>query len=240
MSEDDWQDRQALLHANDKHKFVMDLGDGQVIDASQRGSILRFVNHSCGPNAETQKWSIQGKRRIGFPNSDTIEMLWKVTFNYCYVRYDEKALDCLCEHPNCVRTLGTKHGESDEKGESSKSEGRPQMGGSGDGGGYADLAPPGRCRERRKVHYPNHQQRRPPQCERPRGRGGESPIPQAQSAVGVPTPDSRAGPGGSGGNRGGGVGRERDRGVRAREPSEHDQGPHRGPPRRTKRLLTTQ
>lgn len=43
----------------------MDLGDGEVIDASQKGSILRFVNHSCGPNAETQKWTIQGRQRIG-------------------------------------------------------------------------------------------------------------------------------------------------------------------------------
>ncbi|CAN0366734.1 unnamed protein product, partial [Hapterophycus canaliculatus] len=32
----------------------------------------------------------------------------QVTFNYCYVRYDEEARDCLCEHPDCVRTLGTK------------------------------------------------------------------------------------------------------------------------------------
>lgn len=39
----------------------------------------------------------------------------KVTFNYCYVRYDEEARECLCGHPNCVRTLGTKRGEVDEK-----------------------------------------------------------------------------------------------------------------------------
>lgn len=64
---------QALLHANEKHKFVMDLGEGEVIDASERGSILRFVNHSCGPNAETQKWTIQGKRRIGLFATETIE-----------------------------------------------------------------------------------------------------------------------------------------------------------------------
>ncbi|CAN0272425.1 unnamed protein product, partial [Hapterophycus canaliculatus] len=73
MSEDDWQERQARLHGNEKHKFVMDLGDGEVIDASRKGSILRFVNHSCGPNAETQKWSIQGKRRIGLFATEPIE-----------------------------------------------------------------------------------------------------------------------------------------------------------------------
>lgn len=51
----------------------MDLGDGEVIDASQCGSILRFVNHSCGPNAETQKWTIQDKQRIGLFAKDYIE-----------------------------------------------------------------------------------------------------------------------------------------------------------------------
>ncbi|CAM9885198.1 unnamed protein product, partial [Ectocarpus fasciculatus] len=73
MSEDQWQERQALLHADEKHKFVMDLGESEVIDASQKGSILRFVNHSCGPNAETQKWMIQGKRRIGLFATEAIE-----------------------------------------------------------------------------------------------------------------------------------------------------------------------
>lgn len=59
------QQSQASLGDDAKHKFVMDLGDGEVIDASQKGSILRFVNHSCGPNAETQKWLVHGRRRIG-------------------------------------------------------------------------------------------------------------------------------------------------------------------------------
>lgn len=63
---------QALLGDSEKHKYVMDLGEGEVIDARQKGSILRFVNHSCGPNAETQKWTIQGKRRIGLFTKDDI------------------------------------------------------------------------------------------------------------------------------------------------------------------------
>ncbi|CAN0475832.1 unnamed protein product, partial [Laminaria digitata] len=66
--------QQAALGESDKHKYVMDLGAGEVIDASQRGSILRFVNHSCGPNAETQKWTVQGKRRIGlFSKTDIVK-----------------------------------------------------------------------------------------------------------------------------------------------------------------------
>lgn len=70
---------QALLGDSQKHKYVMDLGEGEVIDASRKGSILRFVNHSCGPNAETQKWTVQGRRRIGLFAKDDItkgEEVW--------------------------------------------------------------------------------------------------------------------------------------------------------------------
>lgn len=64
---------QSLRGDEHKHKFVMDLGEGEVLDASQKGSILRFVNHSCGPNAETQKWTVQGRRRIGLFAKDDIQ-----------------------------------------------------------------------------------------------------------------------------------------------------------------------
>lgn len=33
-----------------------------------------------------------------------------MTFDYCYVRYDEEARECLCGHPLCVKTLGTGRG----------------------------------------------------------------------------------------------------------------------------------
>lgn len=62
----------ANLGDSQRHKYVMDLGEGSVIDASRKGTILRFVNHSCGPNAETQKWTIQGRRRIGLFAKDDI------------------------------------------------------------------------------------------------------------------------------------------------------------------------
>ena len=33
----------------------------QVIDACRKGNKARFINHSCAPNCETQKWVVKGE-----------------------------------------------------------------------------------------------------------------------------------------------------------------------------------
>lgn len=37
----------------------------RVIDAGPKGNSSRFMNHSCRPNCETQKWTVNGDVRIG-------------------------------------------------------------------------------------------------------------------------------------------------------------------------------
>ncbi len=37
------------------HHYFMALNADQIIDATRKGSISRFINHSCDPNSETQK-----------------------------------------------------------------------------------------------------------------------------------------------------------------------------------------
>lgn len=39
------------------HHYFMALNADQIIDATRKGSISRFINHSCDPNSETQKVS---------------------------------------------------------------------------------------------------------------------------------------------------------------------------------------
>ena len=40
-----------------KHFYFMALNADEVIDATNKGNISRFINHSCDPNCETQKVS---------------------------------------------------------------------------------------------------------------------------------------------------------------------------------------
>ena len=38
-----------------KHYYFMALNADEIIDATKKGNISRFINHSCDPNCETQK-----------------------------------------------------------------------------------------------------------------------------------------------------------------------------------------
>ena len=44
----------------------------RIIDAGPRGNYSRFMNHSCQPNCETQKWNVNGDIRIGLFAIDDI------------------------------------------------------------------------------------------------------------------------------------------------------------------------
>lgn len=37
----------------------------RIIDAGPKGNYSRFMNHSCNPNCETQKWTVNGDVRVG-------------------------------------------------------------------------------------------------------------------------------------------------------------------------------
>jgi SET domain-containing protein len=44
--------------------FVHDVC-ARIIDAGPKGNLSRFMNHSCQPNCETQKWNVNGDVRVG-------------------------------------------------------------------------------------------------------------------------------------------------------------------------------
>ena len=53
-----------------------------IIDAYPKGNQSRFMNHSCDPNCDTQKWTVNGEIRVGlFANRD-IEAGSDLVFNY--------------------------------------------------------------------------------------------------------------------------------------------------------------
>ena len=43
--------------------YLMYFDQNMIIDAT-RGSIARFVNHSCEPNCRMEKWTVAGKPRM--------------------------------------------------------------------------------------------------------------------------------------------------------------------------------
>lgn len=89
-----------------KHHYFMALRSDEIIDATIKGNMTRFINHSCEPNCETQKWTVNGELRIGFFTKNHLEAGEEVTFDYQFQRYGKKAQKCYCEAPSCRGYIG--------------------------------------------------------------------------------------------------------------------------------------
>ncbi|KAL6448906.1 hypothetical protein ACFW04_000569 [Cataglyphis niger] len=109
--------RRAKDYSKDKnrHYYFMALKSDQIIDATMKGNVSRFINHSCDPNAETQKWTVNGELRIGFFNKKFIAAGEEITFDYHFQRYGKEAQKCYCEAPNCRGWIGDTPEEEKEK-----------------------------------------------------------------------------------------------------------------------------
>lgn len=55
-----------------------------------QGALGRFINHSCDPNCETQKWVVQGELAIGLFATKAIKAGTELTFDYNFERYGDK------------------------------------------------------------------------------------------------------------------------------------------------------
>ncbi|XP_076236867.1 SET domain containing 2 [Calliopsis andreniformis] len=109
--------RRAKEYSKDKNKhyYFMALKSDQIIDATMKGNVSRFINHSCDPNSETQKWTVNGELRIGFFNKKFIAAGEEITFDYHFQRYGKEAQKCYCEAPNCRGWIGDTPEEEKEK-----------------------------------------------------------------------------------------------------------------------------
>lgn len=96
------------------HHYFMALRNDCIIDATIRGNISRFINHSCDPNAETQKWTVNGELRVGFFSRRTIYPDQEITFDYKFRRYGKEAQKCYCDAANCRGWIGEEPDSEDE------------------------------------------------------------------------------------------------------------------------------
>ncbi|KAE9603949.1 putative histone-lysine N-methyltransferase chromatin remodeling SET family [Lupinus albus] len=90
-----------------RHFYFMTLNGSEVIDASAKGNLGRFINHSCDPNCRTEKWMVNGEICIGLFASKDIKQDEEVTFDYNYVRvFGAAAKKCYCGSLHCRGYIG--------------------------------------------------------------------------------------------------------------------------------------
>ncbi|WLF79477.1 histone methyltransferase set2 [Lodderomyces elongisporus] len=91
-----------------KHFYFMMLKNDAFIDATEKGSLARFVNHSCSPNAFVDKWVVADRLRMGIFAKRDIMAGEEITFDYNVDRYGAQSQPCYCGEPNCLKFMGGK------------------------------------------------------------------------------------------------------------------------------------
>lgn len=70
------------LRLLDQCYYLMSFDNKMIIDAT-RGTIARFVNHSCEPNCEMIKWTVGGEPRMAlFAGSRGVTTGDELTYDY--------------------------------------------------------------------------------------------------------------------------------------------------------------
>ncbi|KAF2839028.1 SET domain-containing protein [Patellaria atrata CBS 101060] len=99
--------RMRTEYKNNPHYYLMTLDKGFVIDGTV-GSMARFVNHSCEPNCEMQKWIVNGEPRMGlFAGNRGIMTGEELTYDYNFDPFSDKNVQvCRCGAQSCRGFLG--------------------------------------------------------------------------------------------------------------------------------------
>jgi len=109
VSEQTFKDRMTSIYKNDVHHYCLKLDGGSVIDGHRMGGEARFVNHSCEPNCEMQKWSVNGLFRMALFALRKIQHDEELCYDYNFSLFnpDEGQL-CKCKSLKCRGVIGGK------------------------------------------------------------------------------------------------------------------------------------
>ncbi|CAI6333867.1 unnamed protein product [Periconia digitata] len=91
-----------------KHFYFMSLTKGEFVDATKKGNLGRFCNHSCNPNCFVDKWVVGDKLRMGIFAERIVKAGEELVFNYNVDRYGADPQPCYCGEPNCSGFIGGK------------------------------------------------------------------------------------------------------------------------------------
>lgn len=109
VSDQEFKERMNSIYVNDTHHYCLHLDGGLVIDGHRMGGDGRFVNHSCQPNCEMQKWSVNGQFRMALFALRDIDPYEEITYDYNFSLFNPaEGQECKCGSTNCRGVIGGK------------------------------------------------------------------------------------------------------------------------------------
>jgi hypothetical protein len=80
--------------------YLFRLDNDFVVDATKRGGLARFINHSCEPNCYTKVITVEGQKKIFIYAKRRIYAGEELTYNYKFP-LEEKKIPCHCGSRRC-------------------------------------------------------------------------------------------------------------------------------------------
>lgn len=86
--------------------YMFRMNSDSVIDATHRGGIGRYINHSCEPNLIAKVIAIGSEDHIVFYSKKSIRVHDELTYDYKFaVEGEDQKILCLCQAPSCRKFL---------------------------------------------------------------------------------------------------------------------------------------
>ncbi|KAK6162125.1 hypothetical protein DH2020_001966 [Rehmannia glutinosa] len=102
--ENEYHSGKKLQHKSACYFFRID--KEHIIDATRKGGIARFVNHSCQPNCVARVISVRNDKKVIFFAQRDIYPGEEITYDYHFNHEDEgEKIACYCNSKNCRRYL---------------------------------------------------------------------------------------------------------------------------------------
>lgn len=125
VTEEECQRRMAELYKDKSCYYLMELERNLVIDGT-KGSMARFINHSCSPNCEVRMLKVNGTPRMAvFAGDSGIMTGEELSYDYNFDNFGETRQACHCGATNCRGYLGPRL-NADQKKKMAKEEAEKQ------------------------------------------------------------------------------------------------------------------
>lgn len=98
ITKEEYLRRLSTIYKGSPHFYGMHLHGKYVIDSHRMGNISRFINSSCDPNCEIQRWFVKGEPRIAIFAKKNINVGEELTIKYNASTKHE----CLCGARECT------------------------------------------------------------------------------------------------------------------------------------------
>ncbi|KAI6950173.1 SET domain-containing protein [Hortaea werneckii] len=101
ITESECQRRMREVYKDMHCYYLMELERGLIVDGT-RGSMARFINHSCKPNCEVRMVKVNGTPRMGvFAGEDGVTTGEELSYDYNFDNFGTERQVCYCGAQGC-------------------------------------------------------------------------------------------------------------------------------------------